>query len=185
MLNVYRIANHCKIYGKGDRTAIWFQGCSIHCKGCINPHLWSFKKANLMEVDELVDAIKDEEVTLLGGDPLDQPDILLFIQALKKKNIGIILFTGYSLTKLSGNQLLATQLSDAVISEPFILSLLDPNLYLMGSSNQILTLNTNRYTLDDFEKKESVEVIIGDQVEIHGRQTDKFLWNLLGEKPKI
>ena len=98
---------------------------------------------------------------------------------------GIILFTGYSLSKLSGNQLLATKLSDAVISEPFILSLLDPNLYLMGSSNQILTLNTNRYTLDDFVKKESVEVIIGDQVEVHGRQTDKFLWNLLGEKPKI
>jgi anaerobic ribonucleoside-triphosphate reductase activating protein len=179
MLNVYKIAIDTKIYGVGKRTAIWFQGCSIRCKGCINPHLWSFVEKNLISPKELAKSIAGSEVTLLGGEPLDQADILEFIKELKLRDIGIILFTGYSLTNLKGDKLTAVQLCDAVISEPFELSLEDPHLYLRGSSNQVLTLNSERYSLEDFNGNEAMEVVVADGVEVRGRQTSRFLWDML------
>lgn len=179
MLNVYDIALNCRIYGPELRTVIWFQGCSIQCKGCINPHLWSFDCKELISVNSLVDKIPNNDVTLLGGEPLDQEGILDFVKELKRKEIGIILFTGYSIRELQGSRLECTKLCDVVISEPFEIDQLNPKLYLRGSDNQVITFNSDRYNPSDFEQSESIEVIIGNQVEIHGRNDDKFLWELL------
>ena len=67
MLNVYKIIHYSTIYGPKMRTVIWFKGCSLRCKGCINPELWSKDPATLYSVEDLVKEVKGKEVTLLGG----------------------------------------------------------------------------------------------------------------------
>ena len=27
--------------GPGARFVVWFQGCTLGCPGCFNPHLWA------------------------------------------------------------------------------------------------------------------------------------------------
>lgn len=179
ILNVHHIAYNSKIYGPGHRDVIWFKGCKIRCKGCINPHLWSFDTEDEIDMDELIDKIKANDVTLLGGEPLDQEHIFDFILKLKLKNIGIILFTGYSYKDLKESKLSAAKLCDVVISEPFELDKQDDSLYLRGSSNQIITFHTNRYHKDLFYERTEYELSISSNIEFRGRKREKFLIDLL------
>ncbi len=169
MLNVHHLFHGSRIYGPGLRDVIWFKGCSLHCKGCINPELWSNDPAHLYTPIELADSIQAKEVTLLGGEPLQQADILSFVKELKRRGIGVLLFTGYSLNALSGEAKEAADLCDAVISEPFLESEKDDSLYLMGSRNQKLTLHGGRYSEAQFSKANAYEVILGRSMELHGR----------------
>lgn len=169
MLNVHHIFHGSHIYGPGTRDVVWFKGCTFHCEKCINPELWDTTPENLMTVDELVSTLHCNEITLLGGEPLQQEDIGELITRLKEKNIGIILFTGYSLKKISLNLREIVSMCDVVISEPYVDALKDDSLYLRGSSNQIISFNSERYTKKDFEKCNSYEVVLGDKSELHGR----------------
>lgn len=169
MLNVHELFHGSRIYGPGVRDVVWFKGCTLHCEGCINPELWSKEPELLYEPSELADEILGKEVTLLGGEPLQQEDIFGFICELKKRDIGIILFTGYTLEQLNGKKLEAAKLCDCVISGPFDPKQKDESLYLMGSRNQRIDLFTSRYELTDFQKPASYEVLIGHGNELHGR----------------
>ena len=169
MLNVHRLFHGSKIYGPGTRDVIWFKGCTLKCKGCINPELWSSDPESLYEPAQLADEIMNKEVTLLGGEPLQQGEILEFIAELKRRGVGIILFTGYNLSELEGGKLKAAKLCDCVISGPFDPSQKDDTLYLMGSRNQRIDLFTDRYAAKDFQKPSSYEAVIGDNIELHGR----------------
>lgn len=169
MLNIHHIFHGSRIYGPGIRDVVWFKGCTLHCKNCINPELWDNKPENLMTVEELISELHCKEITLLGGEPLQQKDIRTLIFELKKKKIGIILFTGYSLNNLSLELKEAVEICDVVISEPYIDSLKDDALYLRGSSNQIISFNSRRYHQEDFNKHNSYELVIGEKVELHGR----------------
>ena len=85
MLQIFKIAHGSKIYGPGDRDVIWFKGCTLRCKNCINPELWSSEGAEQMDVDSLVSQIKSKDITFLGGEPLQQTDILPLIKKFKKE----------------------------------------------------------------------------------------------------
>ncbi len=169
MLNVHRLFHGSKIYGPGNRDVIWFKGCTLRCKGCINPELWSSEPESLYEPAKLADEVVSKEVTLLGGEPLQQGEIFEFVSELKRRDVGIILFTGYNLSELEGDKLKTARLCDCVISGPFDPSQRDDSLYLMGSRNQRIDLFTDRYTAKDFQKPSSYEAIIGDGIELHGR----------------
>lgn len=169
MLNVHRLFHGSKIYGPGTRDVIWFKGCTLRCKGCINPELWSKEPETLYSVADLANALQSNEVTLLGGEPLQQEDILAFLIEIKKKGIGVILFTGYELNDLQGDKLKAAKLCDCVISGPFDPAQKDDSLYLMGSRNQRINLFTDRYSEKDFQKPTSYEAILGKGIELHGR----------------
>lgn len=171
MFNVYKISIDNPIYGPGKRTVIWFRGCSIRCKGCINPELWEKSSINEMNLTDLLSNIKNDDVTLLGGEPLEQDDLERFIDELVRRNIGIILFTGYSLSNMGTNKLRVCSKCDVVISEPFDEKLKDDSLYLRGSKNQIISFNSKRYNESDFFKKtnELSIKIEGNSVESFGR----------------
>ncbi len=172
MLKIYKIAHDSKIYGPGSRDVIWFKGCSLHCKNCINPELWSSEGAELFSIDEAIANLKSKHLTLLGGEPLQQDDILPFIKALKRKRIGIVLFTGYEQSELSGDMRLAADLCDVVIYGRYVDKLRDDSLYLRGSLNQSIAFNTKKYKPNDFEKPNSYEVNITNDLELHGRTKD-------------
>jgi anaerobic ribonucleoside-triphosphate reductase activating protein len=91
----------------GVGFAIFFQGCSIRCKGCHNPELQPFAGGGLYDPMELVGKIVEfrdwyDNVVLLGGEPLDQPllSLVFFIVQVKKLGLGVWLYTGYSEDKI-------------------------------------------------------------------------------------
>ena len=172
MLNVYKIAHRSKIYGPGDRDVSWFKGCTLHCKNCINPELWSAEGSEQVDVDFIVSQLESNEITFLGGEPLQQVDILPLIKKLKKKRMGIILFTGYEKRELEGDKKKAADMCDVVIYGRYIDSLKDDSLYLRGSLNQEIVFNTRRYKPDDFIKPNSYELKMDDKLELHGRNKE-------------
>ncbi len=179
MLNVYKIVNNSVIYGPNKRSVIWFRGCSIRCKDCINKELWNRNPYSNQSISKVLSQIKNDDITFLGGEPLDQEDIELLIDELKKQNKGIILFTGYSINDYDERKKRITLMCDVVISEPFIKKLQDDKLYLRGSTNQIITINTDRYSLLDINSNNSFEIDINDlTVQSMGR-SKKFIDDLL------
>jgi hypothetical protein len=71
-LRVARVTHGTTAEGPNLRTALWVQGCSIRCKGCINPHLFSARGGTLVAPQMIIDeaiAAGDEGLTLLGGEP--------------------------------------------------------------------------------------------------------------------
>lgn len=180
MLNIYRIENNNPIYGPGKRTVIWFRGCSIRCKNCINPELWNRESNSNKSIEEVLSKITDDGVTFLGGEPLDQEDIESLIDELKKLNKTIILFTGYSKLSYDQRKKRITDKCDVVISEPFINELKDDSLYLKGSTNQIITINSNIYKESDFNKDNIMEIEISDNIlKSYGRNKN-LINDLLG-----
>lgn len=182
-MNVAKIVHNSRIYGPGARTVIWFQGCSIGCEGCINPDLIPFVAREEISVNNLVKKVEDCNVTLLGGEPLDQEDIYDFLIELKRNNIEVVLFTGYEWSDL-------TELQQSVISEtcqfavlgPFNKSQFNQSLYLRGSENQEIKVFDSNILIDD--NAESYEVILGDSIEIRGR-VSKDIFDILEKQMKF
>ena len=62
--------------GLGIRTVIWTQGCSHNCAYCHNPSTHDFNGGELVELDDVLDALEDlsgqDGITLSGGDPFFQ-----------------------------------------------------------------------------------------------------------------
>ena len=80
-LGVSRLHFPVTTLGPGRRAAIWLQGCSIHCPGCVSRDTWA-PAASLTEVAAVADWIEDQAddgltgITVSGGEPLDQPEQL-------------------------------------------------------------------------------------------------------------
>lgn len=142
MLSVHKImiVNNEHLYGPGKRVLIFLQGCSLHCDGCINKHLWPFEGGTFYSNQELIDLCTKENAcgfTIHGGEPLDQHlDLFSFIEDAKKLNLTIVLFTGYLKKELNMVQCKIWNASDIVIAGRFEIA--KKNLYLQfrGSTNQ-------------------------------------------------
>jgi anaerobic ribonucleoside-triphosphate reductase activating protein len=160
--------------GPGARFAIWFQGCSIRCDGCINKDIWDFKGGKIIKVEDilkLIDYSKKsnniEGVSFLGGEPFDQKkgvyEILIGAKRLKLNNI---IFTGYTYNELLEkndkiiNKIL--NLADVLVDGKYIKALKTDNLYLRGSENQKIILLTDRFNMMDFKRKNSIDINIKD-----------------------
>ena len=187
-----RIGDFCReteSEGPGKRFAIWFQGCSIRCKGCIVPQFWDFDGGKLWEVEEFFSIIKDtakenhiEGVTFLGGEPFDQKEAVAELAYLiKKEELNLITFTGYLYEDLIErddhhiNQIL--ELTDVLIDGPYLEEKRTENLYLRGSSNQRIIILSARFSPADFNRKNSIEFRFGNgEVRIVGFPFEVLQW---------
>ncbi len=93
--------------GPGKRLGIWLQGCSIHCKNCINKSTWSNKQGKQMHIIDVYNIIEMicknyDGITITGGEPFDQyPQLMAFAYLIKRKTkLNIICFSGYYLEEL-------------------------------------------------------------------------------------
>ncbi len=172
MLTVYAIEKS-EIYGHGQRAVIWFSGCTLHCKGCINEYMWDKISGRNYTVEELINAVSAfgelTGVTLIGGEPLQQGEELsAFAEKILKHKLDVVLFTGYELNELNEWQKRVVNKSAVVICGRYKEELRNTNLLLRGSSNQTIIINDKK--LKDLYSQECRQV----EIEITA-DNDKFL----------
>lgn len=152
-LQVSRVWHRTRAEGPGLRSAVWVQGCSVRCPGCINPHLWSTSGGTTIVPEELgreIDEARVEGVTLLGGEPFDQaPACAILAEHLKMRGLGVIVFTGYTHEVLAlGAQAGWTRLlaaTDLLVDGRFEASDPESARAWVGSNNQRFLHLTDRY----------------------------------------
>ena len=139
-MRVLKILHETMADGPGLRDAVYFAGCVHQCKGCHNPESWDVNGGIEISIDELVEELKSNphtDITLTGGDPLIQSDIVELCRRLKEdtgKNIW--LWTGYTMSYILRNTHLRgiTRWVDVIVDGPYMDGL--PSAKWCGSSNQ-------------------------------------------------
>lgn len=133
--------------GPGNRIGIWFQGCSIHCEGCISIDTWQFN-TNLVSIDEVKNLLlswlpKCDGITISGGEPFDQEAALNeLLYFLRPYELSILVYSGYSYEKIKDKMALEKRLIDVLISGPYDYK--QPQTHsLLGSDNQKIHLLTD------------------------------------------
>lgn len=94
----------------GTRTELFLMGCrkaeeGDPCKGCFNPDLWKDRATITYEPAEAAEQIErfspNKFITIVGGEPLDQPEPLAELcTLLKAKGFHTLVFTHYTLDYL-------------------------------------------------------------------------------------
>lgn len=168
-MNIAHIEKQSFIYGPGCRYVVWVQGCSIHCKGCWNKEMWSFKDRNLMSVEDLFAKIENEKhliegVTLLGGEPLDQfEDVCELLSKCNNDALSTMVFTGYEMQEIREKRMSEIlELSDIIVTGRYDQTKRTLNHQWIGSTNQEIHFLSGRHK--KFIQKDSnyVEVSIDD-----------------------
>lgn len=156
LLRVGRILHGTVAEGPGLRTAVSVQGCSIRCRGCINPHLFSMRGGTDVEVDLIIrDALEAgvEGLTVIGGEPFDQPSgVGDLAEKAQEAGLGVIMFSGYQLEDLSArgvHESRALAATDLLVDGPYDASNPEEERSLIGSANQRFIHLTNRYASFD------------------------------------
>lgn len=140
--------------GPGKRWAIWFQGCSIRCPGCCNPHLFQKDGGELRTIGSLLSELDHarasygiEGITLLGGEPTEQLEASTQLAAHAQKiGLTVLVFTGKSLAQLKECKDAAMFLDnvDLLVDGPFDRSQPENSRRWIGSANQGLHVLSNR-----------------------------------------
>lgn len=141
------------VEGIGTRFAIWVQGCSLHCKGCANSHMWDKEGGTLYNTDDLINLIKSykdrvEGVTFLGGEPLEQIQAVTVIsKAVQEIGLSVIVFTGYEYKSLEHKADFQELIKyvDILIDGRYEQDKTDYSRAWVGSSNQKYYYFSNRY----------------------------------------
>lgn len=143
---------HYPVYtlGIGKRTGIWFQGCSIRCKGCIAPYTWDRQQIYKKAVNDIFEEIMEfnnsnsDGITISGGEPFDQPDALyMLLRKLRESGFkDIMAYSGYNFEHLKDKYPHILKLMDALIDGPFIQGV-NTCFSWKGSDNQQMRILTN------------------------------------------
>jgi len=167
--------------GPGKRFALWVQGCSLRCPGCCNPEMFAPDKGgSFVEPAALAREILSidglEGLSVLGGEPFEQPEALAELCALVKAGgRSVMIYTGYTLAELRAKQspavdaLLATV--DLLVDGRYEQGRPEKSRRWIGSSNQVMHFLTPRYAVDDprFATANTVELrFVNGQLTING-----------------
>lgn len=153
--------------GEGIRTVIWTQGCSHNCPFCHNPSTHSFTDGELIDVEDVVERLKDltgqDGVTFSGGDPMFQPEPCAYLaKVVHELGMNVWAFTGFTFEDLlkskNKNTMKFLKEIDVLIDGKFDINKKSMDLLFRGSSNQRLidvqkSLKANSIILYDLDKK--------------------------------
>lgn len=147
--------------GPGRRIGIWFQGCSIHCPGCMARDTWAeATPAEQMPVARIIAWVDQvtataeaagagvEGVTISGGEPLDQPEAFAtLVEWLRRRfpaaggadgmGVDLLAYTGYRWEQVEHRYNDCVVGVDALVTEPYR-SAAGPGGRWRGSANQRL-----------------------------------------------
>lgn len=135
-----RVHHPVTTLGPGRRLAVWFQGCSVRCPGCVSMDTWAPQPANATVEQVLAGspAVREADgLTVTGGEPFDQPEALLaLLRGWRSLNGGdVLVFSGHPLEALTPRLQEFEGLVDCLIADPFRASA-GQTLALRGSDNQ-------------------------------------------------
>lgn len=158
--------------GPGKRWAVWFQGCTIRCPGCCNPHLFSSDGGSTRTLDSLTSEIAKaksdhsiEGITLLGGEPTEQLEAATGL-ATYARGLGltVLAFTGKYLEQLLGDEASRGFLEqvDILVDGPYDQSKPEKTRRWIGSENQRIHLLTAKSAIPDprWEMPNTIEISI-------------------------
>ncbi len=140
-VRVLDIIKGTTVDGPGFRTSIYLAGCRHCCPGCHNPQSWDFEGGMEMEIDDLMEIVKEEDfdVTLSGGDPMYRPDVVREISR-RVRSLGhhVWVYTGFTWEQIKTDSRMIGALADveAIVEGPYVEDLRDADLRFRGSSNQ-------------------------------------------------
>jgi len=176
LINLHSTIKSSRVNGPGDRFVIWTQGCRKMCKNCYNPETWSHYRNNLIDIDLLVEEIKNSSisgVTISGGDPFEQPEELFYLLGeIKQLDLsdGVIVFSGYTIDEIRVREELRKSLDyiDVLIDGLYIDEKRITN-GLAGSSNQEFHFLTDKISRDSINIDQEVEIhSLGELIQITG-----------------
>lgn len=147
ILRIAGIVRESIVDGPGLRFTVFCQGCPHHCPQCHNQATHDFAGGYDCTLEKILLAIDEnpllDGVTFSGGEPMCQPEgFLALAQAIKKRGLNLVVFTGYTYEQLLT---MAVQrpaitallsLTDLLIDGPFIQAQKDLTLQFRGSRNQ-------------------------------------------------
>lgn len=155
-IRIYNYQDGVTKLGPGIRFILWTQGCARCCKGCMTPMSQDRDSGRIISVFDLADIIIQsgrDGLTIGGGEPFLQAQALYELVNLirAKRDIGIIVYTGYTLDEILQSKDLYMcrflEQIDLLIDGPYIEELND-GMNLRGSSNQRAIALTARYESD-------------------------------------
>lgn len=152
---LFRLYHNSVVDGPGRRSVIQTAGCSILCAGCSNPQAQKRENGRLVPISSVIDELlahRDDHdgVTILGGEPFDQPEAVAeLVSRLKHLEMHIVVYSGYTIEQLIQRKLPAIDYIlthiDLLIDGPFISEMRDGSGEYRGSSNQrIIRMPTYR-----------------------------------------
>lgn len=178
-INIHHIIPLTEVNGPGKRFSIWFQGCSINCKGCFNPETHHLNTGKKIETAALVEEIAKQKnidgVSISGGEPFLQVEGLIELLKLIKTKTGlsILVFTGFTLEKLREESITNDAITyiDLLIAGPYRVDL-KTQIPLLASSNQKIHFITQKYKPNDLDIAD-IEIIIekNGSITITGKTT--------------
>lgn len=144
-LRLFGCVNDSIVDGPGLRYTIFVQGCHHNCLGCHNPESHDINGGYVKEIAEILKEIDEnpllDGVTLSGGEPMLQVETLIELsKEVKKRNLNIILYSGYTYEQIIDdvNKKSLLELCDMLIDGKFELEKRSLSLLYRGSSNQRL-----------------------------------------------
>lgn len=174
------------VEGVGTRFAIWVQGCSIHCKGCANSHMWNFDGGTTYDANTFIEIIKSykdkiEGITWLGGEPLEQIEAVTVIsKAVQEMGLSVIVFTGfnYGTLKARADFKELSKYIDILIDGRYEQDKTDYSRAWVGSSNQNYYFLTDRYN-------EEIVSTYKNKIEVRISPNNKVVMSGMGDFEKI
>ena len=148
---LFRLYHHSTVDGPGRRNVVQVSGCSIRCQGCFVPQTHERKNGTLVSIASIVSEIVSKRsdhdgVTILGGEPFDQPGpVAELVARLKRLGLHLTVYTGYSLETLIDRKdpridYILTH-TDLLIDGPFLSQLSQNAGEYRGSRNQRFIAN--------------------------------------------
>lgn len=185
-LRIHSLMEHSTVNGPGRRAVVWFRGCGLKCPQCWNPETHSrdggteYSPRMLLQwLAPLADSGQIDGLSFSGDEPLEQDVFLLSMVVnsirIRWPHLSIGMFSGYTERELEAGNFwqpglntgpsfragtwlsLRAQLDFAVLGR--FNALAPANDPMTTSSNQRITLFTDRYSLSDFQPQ-AVEVQI-------------------------
>lgn len=152
LFNIAEIHSATPYEGPFLRCAIWFQGCVLACPQCCNPELQPLVRNHSMSSTLLLEEIEKskrdcgiEGVTFLGGEPTLQQQLHELAREVQQRDLGVLLFTGYSLAQLETQYPSLLSVCDMVVDGGYDPTQIDTQRNLIGSTNQKIHCLTPRY----------------------------------------
>lgn len=139
-LYVAKIVMSTTVDGPGLRNSLYLSGCDLRCEGCHNSAFWERGSGIPMTVDEVFERLNEDDfnISILGGEPLMQYDLLLRLCRKIKELTGktIWLWSGHTIEHIRADYPEILPLVDTLVDGPYIAAQRDTKLRWRGSRNQ-------------------------------------------------